>query len=92
MCELSCTSLLFVVCMVAICLAASLECGRVRLKWLQGGWSPAAAAPAEKRHVEPSLLPSRSYEEGGNISDAEVLLEVGRQLGLPEAELQAALG
>lgn len=33
-----------------------------------------------------------SYEEGANISDATVLLEVGRQLGLPDAELQAALG
>lgn len=34
----------------------------------------------------------RSYEEGGNISDPSVLLGVGRALGLPEAELQAALG
>lgn len=42
----------------------------------------------------PSVNPplSCSYEEGGNISDAAVLLEVGRELGLPEQELQAALG
>jgi protein-disulfide isomerase-like protein with CxxC motif len=33
-----------------------------------------------------------SYETGDNISDACVLLEVGRQLGLPEQELQAAFG
>lgn len=36
--------------------------------------------------------PSCSYEDGANISDSAVLLEVGRQLGLPEEELQAALG
>jgi 2-hydroxychromene-2-carboxylate isomerase len=45
----------------------------------------------------PARLPARlpaclSYEEGANISEPSVLLEVGRQLGLPEAELQAALG
>lgn len=37
-------------------------------------------------------FPSHSYEAGANITDTGVLQEVGRQLGLPEAELQAALG
>ncbi|KAI7837679.1 hypothetical protein COHA_008472 [Chlorella ohadii] len=45
-----------------------------------------------RRHGKSHQANEALYEEGGNISDAEVLLEVGRQLGLPEAELQAALG
>ncbi|KAL4457794.1 hypothetical protein ABPG75_012659 [Micractinium tetrahymenae] len=45
-----------------------------------------------KSHEANQALFMKSYEEGANISEAEVLLEVGRQLGLPEQELQAALG
>ena len=44
-----------------------------------------------KSHEANAALFRKSYEEGANISDAAVLLEVGRQLGLPEAELEAAL-
>lgn len=54
-----------------------------------------ACAALSSRSSHSSLPPrpdTRSYEEGANISDPKVLLEVGRQLGLPDAELQAALG
>ncbi|PSC71556.1 DSBA oxidoreductase [Micractinium conductrix] len=45
-----------------------------------------------KSHEANRLLFEKSYEAGANITDTGVLQEVGRQLGLPEAELQAALG
>lgn len=48
------------------------------------------SSPHRSLIADPVLL--CSYEDGANISEASVLLEVGRQLGLPEAELQAALG
>lgn len=72
------------------------------MRHMQATWGPPPhiwfLRWAKRTFFPPSLPaslppgPCCSYEEGANISDAEVLMEVGRQLGLPEQELQSALG
>ncbi|KAL4443051.1 hypothetical protein ABPG77_008542 [Micractinium sp. CCAP 211/92] len=63
-----------------------------RANTVKGHVLVALARRRGKSHEANQALFIKSYEEGANISDAAVLLEVGRQLGLPEEELQAALG
>ncbi|EFN58796.1 hypothetical protein CHLNCDRAFT_140580 [Chlorella variabilis] len=63
-----------------------------RANTVKGHMLVALARKHGRSHEANELLFQKSYETGDNISDAATLLDVGRQLGLPEEELQAAFG
>ena len=52
----------------------------------RGRWSASAATARQATAVRPPHPPLRSYEEGQNLSDLEVLVAAGRHLGLPDVE------
>ncbi|KAL4858031.1 hypothetical protein ACK3TF_001985 [Chlorella vulgaris] len=61
-----------------------------RANTVKGHMLVALARRYGKSHEANELLFLKSYETGENISDTDVILDVGRQLGLPEEELQAS--
>lgn len=63
-----------------------------RANTVKGHMLVALARRHGKSHQANEALFRKSYEEGANISDTAVLMEVGRQIGLPQAELEASLG